>query len=422
MDQSAKDEIRELFAGAIGSLPHNAPDLIGRGWERAGDLWSAPPTGLPGVEVDSENLGHRLRAILERTHSDHCGWVGLAGVNGSPMAPESVVFRGVHEVLTRMRRGLSSTQALEQILNELERFIDSTETPVSFVVPLDNFSMDADRIALSGASFELRKMTDDEAGRFFGHGLNPFGPFSGMLPPAYAVIGTVMAPKELGEYRPGPGAAEPVEELVRRLLVALRTFKRGAPYEEGIHFSVLPFTLMNASINSWGRAYGRPAAGPYHLRADEIGAFERHSALVAQPLHRSLAYACQRLADAQMRSDRRDMLVDAVTGLEAILLPRRNRTELSYRFRLHYAAIIPGGHGVGRIEAYRQAQDVYAMRSTIVHGDEVDHGELFRLSDGATDMLRFALKRFLPGGLRPDYLEHGFWEELLLASSARQLA
>lgn len=69
------------------------------------------------------------------------------------------------------------------------------------------------------------------------------------------------------------------------------------------------------------------------------------------------------------REDGADALVDFVVALEALLLPYGDdqRTEMSFRFRLHGAHFL-AGNPIERPLLYRQLEQLYVIRSRMVHG------------------------------------------------------
>ena len=79
------------------------------------------------------------------------------------------------------------------------------------------------------------------------------------------------------------------------------------------------------------------------------------------------------VAGARMRHE--DALVDLVIGLEALLGTSDERTELGYRFRVRGAVVLsPDRHK--RRDAMKKLQQLYNLRSRVVHGEGVDSAEL----------------------------------------------
>lgn len=162
--------------------------------------------------------------------------------------------------------------------------------------------------------------------------------------------------------------------------------------------------------------------GGYQLSAADVPEIAR----IADSLHRgpprALAMACRRLSSAAVRPNPADRLVDAVIGMEAILLAGTSqKTELRYRFALHYARLCTDG--MAREAAFRFARDVYDLRSKVVHGDAFDGpikvGDANLAPDSAADAAREALrglvKRFLHAApSEQPFTEPQFWHDLVL--------
>ena len=143
--------------------------------------------------------------------------------------------------------------------------------------------------------------------------------------------------------------------------------------------------------------------------------------------------ACSRLADAQIRLRPHDRLVDAVIGLESLLLAGlRNedrRGELKFRFSSHYSALFAAPED--RLRAFRVAKDLYDLRSTIAHGGMPREGncrvgdERLSLQDAALracEVLRFVVRHFLPQTTAAPYKQPQFWERAYFGLPPEEVA
>ena len=132
--------------------------------------------------------------------------------------------------------------------------------------------------------------------------------------------------------------------------------------------------------------------------------------------------ACSRLADAQTRIRPQDRLIDAVIGLEALLLaglrPEDRRGELRYRFALHYSTLCPLPEK--RHLSFRVAKDLYDLRSTIAHGGKLKENgcrvgdEKLKLEEAAKracEALRSVINHFLPYAGAAPYKKPQYWEK-----------
>lgn len=80
------------------------------------------------------------------------------------------------------------------------------------------------------------------------------------------------------------------------------------------------------------------------------------------------SFALDKLGSAEIRLDERDAIVDAVIGLESLLLNdignEKTRGELRYRYSINYSTLFPSEM---RFEKYKLAREGYDLRSLIVH-------------------------------------------------------
>jgi hypothetical protein len=132
-------------------------------------------------------------------------------------------------------------------------------------------------------------------------------------------------------------------------------------------------------------------------------------------IHSTLEMASQRLVDSARRTKLRDTIVDSVIGLESILLANTgDKTELRFRFSLHYASLFPKEECK---DAFYTARDLYDLRSTIAHGsslkeEEKINGKTLKLSDAAAlarSVLRKTIGIFMRNSKNPDFMEGSYW-------------
>jgi hypothetical protein len=163
--------------------------------------------------------------------------------------------------------------------------------------------------------------------------------------------------------------------------------------------------------------------GSYHytLKVEEFGPLAEHAKLIFGGLEPSMEMACSRLADAETRTRPQDRLVDAVIGMEALLLAglgkEDRKGELKFRFSLHYATLF--GTPEERHRAFRVAKHLYDLRSVVAHGSSLGEGvfpigdEKLKLPEAAkraSETLRHLVRHFLPSVKQVPYKKHEFWE------------
>ena len=99
-----------------------------------------------------------------------------------------------------------------------------------------------------------------------------------------------------------------------------------------------------------------------------------------------LALPLRRLVDGMGRTRLNDKIVDYSIGLEA-LLTDAVRDELKYRFALRGAMIL-GGTGYDKSQAFEEFKEFYDARSAIVHGGSVAKLNLGALAANGERFLR----------------------------------
>jgi len=291
-----------------------------------------------------------------------------------------------------------------------------------FVAPLLNLTLapDVETDALEIAGVTLRRLTLAELTEIYLAA--PFGGvssiFSGL--PQCGLVGEVEEPLMAGALDPD-GAAKPPIDLLRerldRAVLALRTFKAGAVGYQSIHFLKGDLFLLGVTSFPVMREY--VAAGSFAVEAADVEPLMRHGSFFSEVLEPALEVACERLSTASTRQSARDHLIDAVIGLEAILLygpeDKAYKGELRYRFSLNYSTFFDTAEE--RYAAFRLARDLYDARSSIAHGGNAEtvrlrgrSAPIAEAADEACSVLRGLVWRFLPSGSSPDFARQGYYD------------
>lgn len=92
-----------------------------------------------------------------------------------------------------------------------------------------------------------------------------------------------------------------------------------------------------------------------------------------------------------------DRVVDAVVGLESLLLPDGGQNELSYRMALRGAYVL-GRSAAKREEYFQRFKTAYNLRSNIVHGSDRSRRSTISQMDDATELLRLVLRALIDRG------------------------
>ncbi len=390
------------------------------GWNGEHELRPTIPSDLDrrvDWEAQAAAFLHALQA-----HQRQAFWgVGTATTGWRHCAPGDLLRYMTLEIIRRTGSTASNPDAVDQLIQEVSDYVDSAWIIVPFLAPVLNFTMDRPEPLVFEDGIILRPLTDDEVTRLHGGQLGrqpppaPF-PFHG-----FAFSGEIREAKEPGttSAKRNPAVSEDLKAKLDRLVLGLRTYKTGPVGCTAIHFlsnSLLPLFGSVVTL-SFGNEYV-PGGRIYEISDAEAEPLQQHMRLVAADLHPSLEAACGRLGAAQVRTEPRDKLIDAVIGLEAILLAEtgdeRYRGEMRFRFAMNYAVL----HETPA-ECYNQfsiEKTFYDLRSALVHGEQVEECKfghqilsLREAADRACEMLRFTIGRFLPGGRRPEYLNPDYW-------------
>jgi len=410
---------------AQNSEPHVRIERRGTGWFSG---YVPKPNFLAIVAVGQEELtklGSPCLEAIKRHHPQYLGLVGSASTGRRLLFqdPASLLRGLVYRHAFHNGTDELNNEQVEKIIRDFESFIDDPCLSFRYIVELQKFNMDADGLSLP-EGLTIRRLSDDEVSELHGGPYWSSGTSESLFYiSGYAVVAEIVERKIFG--------GDPVESTefaklttkLDRVLLAFRTFKSG---QTGLNaIQVLGSEIGGRS--SFGRIGDLPIPrfGPdYHLNATEIQQFLEHAAHIFSELDPALELACSRLSDAEARNRPQDRLLDAVIGLEAILLVSvgtdDRRGELSNRFSLNFSTLFDGAEE--RFRQYLIARDMYRHRSIIAHGGSIE-GTNLRVGDErvsldeaayrACAMLRLVIKRFLPQETSPDFRIERWWEKQL---------
>jgi hypothetical protein len=236
----------------------------------------------------------------------------------------------------------------------------------------------------------------------------------------FCIEGETEEPKAFGDLKEEEQPAKDrVKAAIDRAILCLRTFKEGHVGYDYVHFYPLSFCPLPMPSYGYGDLY--VPFGNYTLSVEEVGELTKHAKMVFVGSEPSMEMACSRLADAETRTKPQDRLVDAVIGMEALLLAglgkEDRKGELKFRFSLHYSTLF--GTPEERHRAFRVAKHLYDLRSMVAHGSTLGD-EMFSVGDEklklpeaakrASETLRHLVRHFLPSARQAPYKKHEFWE------------
>ena len=351
-------------------------------------------------------------------HPEYDGTIGFGGYQFNWAMDRSYIVGSAFDYLWRQHKTFDLSDAqVEAIVQEFADFVDSPTVRLRFLAQLVNFRMPADSLALP-SGLAIRRLSEDEVSEFHGGRMGTLAqiPYQSLGIHEFVLAGELDEPKILGNSQPqAETVADRAKEVLDKAVLSLRTFKEGHVGYDYIHFR--PVTFCPIGLFSVGAGDKYIPMGSYSLTVSEYEALTKHAELIFACSEPAMKMACSRLGDAENRTRPEDRIIDAVIGMEALLLAGVDgrRGELSFRFSLNYAMLFPTDE---RQDAYRLARDLYSLRSRIAHGSSVDEGKLkiagekLTLSEAgkrATAALRKIIMHFLPKE-GAEYKNHEFWK------------
>lgn len=88
-----------------------------------------------------------------------------------------------------------------------------------------------------------------------------------------------------------------------------------------------------------------------------------------EQVHKKIQLAYKRLESCYFRTDERDIIIDAVIGLEA-LLSDSDKGEITHKLSMRIAFLLQKSQlNQSKIEIFKNMKSIYSFRSLIVHGD-----------------------------------------------------
>jgi hypothetical protein len=211
-----------------------------------------------------------------------------------------------------------------------------------------------------------------------------------------------------------------IKSQLDKALLCFRTFKSGFVGIGWLYYKPVKFCPLNFGAS---RSYDHHVTpGYYPISTSEIEKFAEHAKHIFNASEGAMELACSRLSDAETRLRPRDKILDAVIGMESLLLSAAGvKGELKYRFSLNFSTLFDSKEEKWR--AFKTAGQLYDLRSVIAHGSYLgDKAHKFgdemlplnEIAQRAKDSLRMIIKYFLPPSKIGTYKKNGFWEKRLL--------
>jgi hypothetical protein len=425
-------EPKELLKQAVQNCLPILQGLAGRYtapyqvWKKTGEgQWHGEVVPRPDMRQVFIAADREIKEAGERfaeSFTAHCpeynGMVGFSLFRFNIGHDRTYIFRSALGHLWRQHETFDLGEtSVDDLVNEFESFVDTPTVRFLFRAQLLNFKTSRDTIDLP-EGLRIRRMSEKEVSVFHGGSLETLGMIRSAAfgPHEFCIEGEMDNPKVFGDIDDDEQHVEDrVKAILDRGILCLRTFKEGHVGYDYVHF--FPVTFCPVPVPSYGYGDLYMPFGSYTVNAEEIGPLVKHAKLIFGVTDAAMEMACSRLADAEHRTRPKDCVVDAVIGMEALLLAgiEDRRGELNFRFSLNYAMLFPPDQ---RQHAYRLARDLYGLRSVIAHGSPIDEAKLKiagekmvlpEVAKRATSALRTIIMHFLPKKDFP-YKNSEFWQ------------
>ena len=320
---------------------------------------------------------------------------------------------------------------VDSVVNEFEEFVDSPTMRIRFQAQLLNFSMDESVLSLP-ENLMIRRLNEREISALHGGPLMRGGSSRHSSPSMihqFVVEGEYLGAKVVAGKFTNMTAQETANTLLDKTILCLRNFKEGSVGYQWVDLKFVRFCPL--FLGSYGSISKNVPPGIYNLSNEEVIALPDFAQNIFKLSESALETACARLADAESRLRHQDQILDAVVGMEALLLAslakEDRRSELKYRFSMNYSTLFDSSQE--RWHAYCLAKDLYDHRSAIAHGGDLDDKQLrvgeeklsmHEVAKRAKGTLRMVIKHFLPLEGTAPYKKSRFWEHKYFGLSASQ--
>jgi hypothetical protein len=380
-------------------------------------VWKRPPqSGWVGqYEIRPElTTGHAalmdhlgdfisLQARLQAEEPDMLGALVWVGRHSTKCRLYDILSSMVAAVWHRYGTLSVGPEIIDKISSELLEGWQNRSVTFEFLAPMPNFTLrGAEKIDFPNG-VTIRRMTEREATRLYG-GLFPA--FKSSIGPTGEFLFAGQFIQSLASHDNAPTADRlrtvPLES-VRSSERAMMTFKAGPVIHEWIAVTLAkpsPIGTLNMGLD---KVSGK-TTGTYEIDQSEVPDLIEEFTLLESMQFPALSLACARLVDSECRTSPIDSLMDAVIGLESLLLDGSDREGLRFRFALNYATFESEMDSATKQARFKQALDLYKIRSQVVHAGTTSDkhydfaGDKMTLTDvsvRAVQMLRSTVNGFL---------------------------
>jgi len=392
-------------------------------WQGAEEFRPSLSIGLMNNVPDE--LFTRCKNVMEECFPDYGVLIGTESGMQVRVDEQRVLGSLMGEIYNIKGNLILDEMVVESVVEDLLQYFKKAHINVEFIVPIVNLMLEegVQEIPITD-TLKIKRLTNAEFTDIHG---GPLRSLIGSLKPHgarypdIAFIGYFKDPIIKGMVLNEGQTLKSIFSLLDRAVLALRSYKNGSVGYLEIRLKALEYNLSFLGQNV--KMQEAIPLDAYYLGLSDLSSFQNHiRLLVGKTNHSSLEVALSRLFDAENRPSSRDKLIDAVIGLEAILLSTNAkqpyRQELRYRFSLNYSTFFNTPES--KLENFRKARSIYDLRSTIAHGGSFENNKTYsvgsqklnpaEIANEACSMLRMLIKWSLHSGESPMYLKEGFWE------------
>jgi hypothetical protein len=433
MDATAKAALKNAILKSM-HLVHESPARFQEQylvWRRKENAWQGefqlkPDIGraLACAQKDLEKVGSEFSDAFFTAHPEYAGLFGFPGLGGQNLGHDKAfLLKTMLGKLWRQHHTFDLDEAaVDAMVTEFGNFVDQPKLKLRFQAELLNFQMPESLLPFP-AGLTIRRLSEEEVSSFSGGPVTSLGMRRSQIAGIHEFVieGEYEVEKCFGEKLSADrNKLDEIKLELDRAILALRTFKQGRIGYDWVNHQCL--TYCPIALGSFGFSDLHVPAGTYEITKDEIQSLITHAERIFAVTEPAMETACRRLADAETRNRAEDQIVDAVIGMEALLLAalgrEDRRSELKYRFSLNYSTLF--GDPADRRRAFRIAKDLYDLRSTLAHGSDlgrppyrvgVERLSLIDAAKTAREALRTIINRFLEVPEEASYKKSQFWED-----------
>ena len=312
-----------------------------------------------------------------------------------------------------------SRETVEEAVSLFFENLQAEKVEATFIATLSSFQMEMDQISLPGG-LEIRRLRQDEVRRIY----TTDGTDAPKLFCAWGVSGSyerrVLFGRDADRQKTSP-ASYVKDHLCEPVLKAIWVHGHGRVEIGDIVFTAKPdfiHSLDGQTVNTERtREYLdfclTQKTAPRLLKL--VAAFQKRRDNSSKGRQLSVALDC--LSRARVGADPRYSLLDAVTALEIMLLPKKE-SGVKMRFHLHYASL---GRSTGeRHDRRKRAARIYEIRSSITHGEALEsivvegrQRSLMEVAEIATAMASELIERAVTDGSFR-FFDQDWWYRQLL--------